>query len=50
MDFLRFKEQLLRRCGEIDFKQCARDVEPFLFDAREAEKITAFVDIVKARF
>ena len=49
-DHSALRGKLLRRCEEIDFKQCARDVEPFLFDAREAEKIEAFVDLVKARF
>lgn len=36
------KERLLQRCAEVDFKEMARDVEPFLFNHDDVIRITKF--------
>ena len=44
------KVKLLRRCAEIDFKQCARDVGPFLFSPEDSKKVEQFVEWVQTAF
>jgi hypothetical protein len=44
------KDKLLRRCAEIDFRQCARDVGPFLFAPEDSKKVEQFAEWVKAAF
>jgi predicted nucleotidyltransferase component of viral defense system len=44
------KSRLVSRCKEIDLKNCARDVEPFLFSPEDSEKVAGFVDLVQSGF
>jgi predicted nucleotidyltransferase component of viral defense system len=44
------KARILRRCAEIDFKQCSRDVEPFLFAPQDAEKVLYFAQWAETAF
>lgn len=46
-NFDELKEKLLLKCGELDFEHLARDVEPFLFDARDAKRVRNFCDYIK---
>lgn len=41
------KEKLLERCAEVDFNEMAKDVAPFLFDARDAIRITKFKQYIE---
>lgn len=41
------KEKLLARCAEINFEEIAKDVAPFLFDARDAVRITRFKQYIE---
>ena len=41
------KEKLLARCAEVDFDDMAKDVAPFLFDARDAIRITKFKQYIE---
>ncbi|OGW81299.1 MAG: hypothetical protein A3C47_06080 [Omnitrophica bacterium RIFCSPHIGHO2_02_FULL_51_18] len=41
------KSALLVRCGRLDFKQLAKDAEPFVFVPRDAKKIETFSEWVK---
>lgn len=41
------KDKLLQKCGNLDFNQLAKDVIPFLFDAKDAKNILFFVDYIK---
>ena len=40
------KERLLQRCAEVNFKEMARDVEPFLFNHDDVVRITKFPQYV----
>jgi predicted nucleotidyltransferase component of viral defense system len=44
------RKRIRRRCAEIDFKQCGRDVEPFLFAPRDAEKVLHFAQWAEKAF
>ena len=44
------KAKLLQRCGKINFRQCARDVGPFLFDPEDAKKVERFAEWVTTAF
>lgn len=46
-DFNELKEKLLLKCEELNFEHLARDVEPFLFDARDAKRVRHFYDYIK---
>lgn len=50
VDKRELRERLLRRCAEIDFKQCARDVGPFLFTPEDVKKVEQFAVWVKTAF
>lgn len=41
------KKKLLSLDGEVDFKKMAKDVEPFLFQADDAQRITLFLSYIK---
>lgn len=41
------KEQILARCAQIDMQEMARDVQPFLFNAGDAKKVTLFAEYIK---
>ena len=41
------KEKLLERCKEVNFEEMAKDVAPFLFDARDAVRITKFKQYIE---
>lgn len=41
------KEKILARCAEINFEEMAKDVAPFLFDARDAVRITKFKQYIE---
>lgn len=41
------KEKLLARCAEVNFEEMAKDVAPFLFDARDAIRITKFKQYIE---
>ncbi|MBN2035810.1 MAG: nucleotidyl transferase AbiEii/AbiGii toxin family protein [Chitinispirillaceae bacterium] len=44
------KAKLLGRCAEIDFRQCARDVGPFLFTPEDSKKVERFAEWVTTVF
>ncbi|MCK4420268.1 nucleotidyl transferase AbiEii/AbiGii toxin family protein [candidate division WOR-3 bacterium] len=46
-NYPQLKEKLLSRCEELNFEQLARDVEPFLFDPRDAKRVILFKDYIK---
>lgn len=41
------KSAILKRCNEIDMAEMARDVAPFLFDAKEEKRVRLFVEYLK---
>lgn len=41
------KTRLMETCEDLDLDEMAKDVEPFLFDARETRKVQAFRDILR---
>lgn len=41
------KERLLNHCNTLDFNEMAQDVEPFLFNARDVNRVMFFPDFVK---
>ena len=41
------KDKLLALDGKIDFKELAKDVEPFLFDAGDSKKVLLFSEYIK---
>lgn len=41
------KEKLLARCAEVNFSDMAKDVAPFLFDARDATRIVKFKQYIE---
>lgn len=41
------KEKLLEKCGELNFKNMAQDVEPFLFKHSDTKKVEQFTNIVR---
>lgn len=47
-DIGKMKEKLLERCGKLDFRQLARDVEPFLYIPAEAKKVLLFTEYVNS--
>lgn len=42
------KTNLLLKCKNLDFKQLAKDVEPFLFTASDSKKVLFFCDYIKS--
>jgi len=41
------KNKLMARCKKLDFKQLAKDVEPFLINPRNSKKVLYFYDYIK---
>lgn len=41
------KEHLLKECQKIDFQKIAADVQPFLFNPREIDRVLIFPDFIK---
>lgn len=41
------KEKLLERCAEVNFEEMAKDVAPFLFEARDVIRITKFKQYIE---
>lgn len=41
------KEKLLLKCKELDFEKLARDIEPFLFDSKDAKRVRNFCDYIE---
>jgi hypothetical protein len=37
-----FKEKLLKRCSQFDYKGLAKDVAPFLFNADQKKRVLDF--------
>ena len=48
-DMADLKRKLLLKCKSLDFKQLAKDVEPFLFTPNESKKVLLFYDYIKSR-
>jgi hypothetical protein len=44
MDQAEFLRRFDERLGELDLNFLARDVEPFLFDSKQQERVTTFRD------
>ncbi len=47
-DMAELKKQLLARCGGLDFRRLARDIEPFIFDADDTKKVLLFPDFAES--
>ena len=45
--FPELKSRLVRRCEALNFKQLAKDVEPFLFEPADSKKVLFFVQYIK---
>ena len=43
----RLRETILAKCNQLDMNTMAKDVEPFLFDARDIMKVEQFEEVVK---
>jgi predicted nucleotidyltransferase component of viral defense system len=41
------KERILEKCSQIDMKEMAKDVQPFLFTASDVKKVTLFTDYIQ---
>jgi predicted nucleotidyltransferase component of viral defense system len=48
-DIADLKRKLLLKCKSLDFKQLAKDVEPFLFTPSDSKKVLLFHDYVRSR-
>ena len=44
------KKALIEHCETINLEEMARDVEPFLFDAKEIKKVLQFPDMIRQMF
>ena len=42
------KDKLIKRCGDVDFKSLAKDVEKFLFKPDDAKKMLLFKEFIEA--
>ncbi len=45
--FPELKSRMVRRCRGLNFRQLARDVEPFLFERADSKKILLFAQYIK---
>jgi len=43
----RLREAVIAKCNQLDMSVMGKDVEPFLFDARDVNKVTQFTEVVK---
>lgn len=41
------RERLLDHCAKLDFKEMARDVEPFLFQSRDVNRVLLFPELIE---
>lgn len=48
-DMADLRKKLLLKCKSLDFKQLAKDVEPFLFSPSDSKKVLLFHDYMKSR-
>jgi len=46
-DFYKIKEIILKKIQLIDWNQLVKDVKPFLFNSKDAEKIRLFPDFLR---
>jgi len=46
-NFLNLKSRLIQKCKVLNFKQLAKDVEPFLFRPSDAKKILLFAEYIE---
>ena len=44
------KELILEECQSLDMEKIADDVEPFLFDSKDKQKVVQFIDYFKQSF
>jgi predicted nucleotidyltransferase component of viral defense system len=49
MDRKNFMEKLVNRCEGLDYDFLARDVEPYLIDPSQAERVTDFYDFIQRK-
>ena len=42
------KEMLIEHCLRLDMKDMAKDVQPFLFNARDVKRVELFIEFVKS--
>lgn len=42
-----FKEKLLKRCDELDFAMLAKDVESFLMQPQQSQRVTDFNTFIR---
>ena len=43
------KDQLIKRCSEVDLKKLVKDIDPFLYEPGGAKKILHFCEFIKSR-
>jgi predicted nucleotidyltransferase component of viral defense system len=46
-DMADMKSKLLAKCSKLDFKELAKDIEPFLFDPSDSKRVLFFCDYIK---
>ncbi|MFW6129675.1 MAG: nucleotidyl transferase AbiEii/AbiGii toxin family protein [Atribacterota bacterium] len=46
----KLRKELLKKCEQLDFKQLAKDVEPFLYNSGDSKKILLFRDFLEQGF
>ncbi|MCO5286696.1 MAG: nucleotidyl transferase AbiEii/AbiGii toxin family protein [Chitinophagaceae bacterium] len=46
-DGVKLKSELLNHCSKINMEEMARDVQPFLFSAKDVNKVTLFTDYIR---
>ncbi|ELR71651.1 hypothetical protein C900_02387 [Fulvivirga imtechensis AK7] len=44
------KDAIIEHCGKIDMKEMARDVEPFLFQAKDSKKVIHFSQLIEQTY
>jgi hypothetical protein len=47
---LELKKKLLAKCGSVSFKNLTKDVEVFLINPVDSNKITLFTEYIEKRF
>jgi len=50
MTFQQFKQKLMQRCATLNFRDLAKDVEPFLIDSSQKERVTDFPQFLADQF
>ena len=41
------KERIIEKCGSINMEEMAKDVQPFLFNPRDVQKVLLFPELIK---